>query len=124
MSTEELTSSIEDARKLAAIASKKGIGSPTANFTKVKTKKLQKKTPNSTKDQTEDQATYTSVASVEPNGQIDADEPSNVDQEQPKPLVSEQRRGTVGVKRSPASSIAMAESRNAEFYKETIDEPT
>ncbi|OMJ07252.1 hypothetical protein AYI69_g11516, partial [Smittium culicis] len=71
-------------------------------FLKSKNKKNSKKPQNSTKNQTEDQATDTSVASVEPNGQTEADEPSNVDQEPPKPLVPEQRRGTVGMKRPPA----------------------
>ncbi|OMJ13880.1 hypothetical protein AYI69_g8812, partial [Smittium culicis] len=66
---------------------------------------------------------YTSEDSVEHNSQPEADEPSNVDQEPPKPLVSEQRRGTVGMKRPPASSIAIAESRKAEIHKATIDEP-
>ncbi|OMJ14170.1 hypothetical protein AYI69_g8711, partial [Smittium culicis] len=45
-----------------------------------KNKKNSKKPQKSKKNQTEDQATDTSVASVEPNGQTEADEPSNVDQ--------------------------------------------
>ncbi|OMJ13821.1 hypothetical protein AYI69_g8838, partial [Smittium culicis] len=73
--------------------------------------------------QTDDQAIDTPEAGVEPNVQPEADEPSTVDQEPPKPLVSEQRRGTFGMKRPPAYSIAMAESRNAEFHKAIIDEP-
>ncbi|OMJ15322.1 hypothetical protein AYI70_g7349 [Smittium culicis] len=65
----------------------------------------------------------TAEANIEPGVQSGADEPKYVDQESPKPLVSEQRRGTVAMKRSPASSIAMTEPRKAEKTDAQPDEP-
>ncbi|OMJ22326.1 hypothetical protein AYI70_g2947 [Smittium culicis] len=52
-----------------------------------------------------------------------ADKPKYVDQEPPRPLATEQRRGTVGMKRPPASSIAMAEPRKVEKTDAQPDEP-
>ncbi|OMJ26873.1 hypothetical protein AYI69_g3711 [Smittium culicis] len=76
------------------------------------------------KNQTDEQVIHTFEAGVEPNGQPEADEPSTVDQEPPKPQVAEQRRGTVGMKRPPVSSIAMAEARQAEKDNAQTCEPT
>ncbi|OMJ15217.1 hypothetical protein AYI70_g7414, partial [Smittium culicis] len=73
MSMEKLTSFIEDAKKLAATASKKDTGSPTAN-------------------QTYDQIKGTAEADIMPDVQSGADKPRYVDQEPPKPLATEQRR--------------------------------
>ncbi|OMJ17882.1 hypothetical protein AYI70_g5688 [Smittium culicis] len=104
MSMEESISFIEDAKKLAATASKKDTGSPTANQTDVQIKS-------------------TFEADIETNVQSGADEPKYVDQEPPKPLGTEQRRGTAGMKRPPASSIAMAESKRVEKTDAQPDEP-
>ncbi|OMJ22537.1 hypothetical protein AYI69_g5353 [Smittium culicis] len=93
-------------------------------FLKNKSRKFSKKVQNSTKNQTEGQAIDTSEADVEPNDQPEADEPSTVDQEPPKPQVAEQRRGTGGMKRPPSSSIAMAEARQAQKDNAQSCEPT
>ncbi|OMJ14391.1 hypothetical protein AYI69_g8623 [Smittium culicis] len=61
-------------------------------FLRNKSRKVSKKVQNSTRNQTDEQAMDTPEDSVEHNSQPEADEPSNVDQEPPKPLVSEQRR--------------------------------
>ncbi|OMJ21504.1 hypothetical protein AYI70_g3454 [Smittium culicis] len=101
---EELTSSIEDVRKLATTTSKKDTRSPTAN-------------------QTDDQIKGTAEANIEPGVQSGADEPKYVDQKPPKPLGTDQRRGTVGMKRPPASLIVMAESRKVEKTDAQPDDP-
>ncbi|OMJ17962.1 hypothetical protein AYI70_g5640 [Smittium culicis] len=80
-------------------------------FLKNKSRKNPKKNQNETIDQTYGQIKGTAEADIEPDVQSGADEPRYVNQEPPKPLATEQRRGTVGMKRPPASSIAMEESR-------------
>ncbi|OMJ10008.1 hypothetical protein AYI70_g10594, partial [Smittium culicis] len=92
-------------------------------FLKNKSRKNPKKNPNETLDQTYDQIKGTAEADIEPDVQSGADEPRYVDQEPPKPLGTEQRRGTVRMKRPPASSIAMAESRKAEKTDAQPDDP-
>ncbi|OMJ26169.1 hypothetical protein AYI70_g371 [Smittium culicis] len=104
MRMEESKSSIEDAKKLADTASKKDTGGPAAN-------------------RTDEEIKGTAEADIMPDVQSGADKPKYVDQESPKPLCTEQRRGTVGMKRPPASSIAMAESRKAEKTDAQPDEP-
>ncbi|OMJ16588.1 hypothetical protein AYI70_g6496 [Smittium culicis] len=86
-------------------------------------KNPKKKNQNEKIDQTDDQIKSTAEADIEPDVQSGADEPKYVDQEPPKPLGTEQRRGKVGMKRPPASSIAMAESRKAEKTDAQLDEP-
>ncbi|OMJ22501.1 putative PPE family protein PPE13, partial [Smittium culicis] len=109
-------------RQSCSYCKQEGHWKSNCEFLKKKSRKVTKNVQNSTKDQTDEQVIDTSEAGVEPNGQSEADELSNVDQEPPKPLVSEQRRGTVGMKRPPASSIAMAESRKAENIKAQTDQ--
>ncbi|OMJ07966.1 hypothetical protein AYI70_g11857 [Smittium culicis] len=60
---------------------------------------------------------------MEPDVQSGADEPKYVDQKLPNHLVSEQRRGTVEMKRPLASSRAIKESRNVEKIDTQPDEP-
>ncbi|OMJ16463.1 hypothetical protein AYI70_g6578 [Smittium culicis] len=67
-------------------------------FLKNKSRKNPKKNPNETIDQTGDQIKGASESDVEPNGQAGTDQPSIGDQKPPNLLVSEQRRGTVGMK--------------------------
>ncbi|OMJ15078.1 hypothetical protein AYI70_g7499 [Smittium culicis] len=94
-----------------------------SEFLKNKSRKNPNKNQNETLDQTYDQIKGTAEADIEPDIQSGADEPRYVDQEPPKPLGTEQRRGKVGMKRPPASSIAMAESRKAEKANAQPDEP-
>ncbi|OMJ10668.1 hypothetical protein AYI70_g10183 [Smittium culicis] len=65
----------------------------------------------------------TAEADIQPGVQPGADEPRYVNQEHPKPIATEQLRGTVGMKRPPASSIDMAESRKVEKTDAQPDEP-
>ncbi|OMJ09324.1 hypothetical protein AYI69_g10725 [Smittium culicis] len=101
-------------KKVCSYFKQEGHWKSNCEFLRSKNKKNSKKTPNSTINQTDDQAIDTSKAIVKPNGQPETDEPSTVDHKPPKPQVAEQQRGTVGMKRPPACSIAMAEARQAE----------
>ncbi|OMJ13573.1 hypothetical protein AYI70_g8412, partial [Smittium culicis] len=73
--------------------------------------------------QTDGQIKSTAEADIEPDVQSGAYKPKYVDQEPPKPLGTEQRRCTVGMKRPPSISIAMAESRKAEKTGAQPNEP-